>query len=153
MKLTAATSTLRSVSADAVVAFALEDPGIRAAHPAMERLIVWHATEEIEHKAVAFDVLRATHPSYALRMAGFLLATLSLFGWTLAGARMLIRQDRLPRRVLREQARELRRRDGGRMPRTLWAGVRRYLRPAFHPNQTDELPLAHARLEEVGVRG
>jgi predicted metal-dependent hydrolase len=134
-------------------ALSLEQDLIREAHPTMERLIVWHATEEIEHKAVAFDVLRATHPSYALRMLGFLLATLSLFGWSLSGTRMLIRQDRIPRPILREQARELRRRDGGRMPRMLWAGVRRYLRPSFHPNQTDELPLAHARLEEVGIGG
>ncbi len=132
-------------------AFALEDPVVRAAHPVMQRLIVWHATEEIEHKAVAFDVLRATHPSQALRLLGFLLATLSLFGWTLAGARMLIRQDGIPRRALREQGRELRRQDGGHLPRMLWAGIRRYLRPSFHPNQTDELPLAHARLAEVGI--
>jgi predicted metal-dependent hydrolase len=117
----------------------------------MQRLIVWHATEEIEHKAVAFDVLRAAHPGYALRMLGFLLATLALFGWSGAGARMLLRQDGIPGRVVRRQGRELRRRDGGRLPRMLRAGVRAYLRPAFHPNQTDELPLAHARLAEVGV--
>ena len=132
-------------------AYVLDDPLVRASHPTMERLIVWHATEEIEHKAVAFDVLQATHPGYALRMLGFLFATLSLFGWTIAGARMLMRQDRLPRPLRRAQARELRRLDGGRLPRRLGAGILRYLRPCFHPNQTDELARAHARLAEVGI--
>jgi hypothetical protein len=132
-------------------AYALDDALIREAHPVMRRLIVWHAAEEIEHKAVAYDVLRATHPGYALRLAGFLLATLALFGWTLSGARMLVRQDRVPPRELRRQHRELRRRDAGRLPRMLLAGVARYLRPGFHPNQSDELALAHARLAEVGV--
>jgi predicted metal-dependent hydrolase len=132
-------------------AFALGDPLVLSAHPVMRRLVVWHATEEIEHKAVAFDVLRATHPSYALRMLGFLLATLALFGWTLAGTRMLLRQEAIPARELRRQGRELRRRDGGRLPRMLWGGIRRYLRPGFHPNQSDELPLAYARMAEAGL--
>jgi predicted metal-dependent hydrolase len=132
-------------------AFALEDPLIRSAHPVMQRLVVWHATEEIEHKAVAFDVLRATHPGYPLRIAGFCLATLAFFGWTLAGTRMLLRQDGIARRALREQERALRRREGGRLLRILWAGIRAYLRPGFHPNETDELALAHARLAEVGI--
>jgi len=123
----------------------------RDAHPVMRRLIVWHAAEEIEHKAVAFDVLRAAHPGYALRSAGYLLATLALFGWALAGTRMLVRQDRPARGLLRRQRRELRRLDGGRLPRMLLAAGARYLRPAFHPNQSDELALAHARLAELGI--
>ena len=132
-------------------AYALDDPLLRGSHPVMERLVVWHATEEIEHKAVAFDVLRATHPGYALRMLGFLLATLALFGWSLAGARMLLRQDRLPRSLRRAQGRELRRIDAGRLSRALGAGIRRYLRPSFHPAETDELDRAHARLAELGI--
>jgi predicted metal-dependent hydrolase len=132
-------------------AFALEDELVRSAHPVMQRLIVWHATEEIEHKAVAFDVLRAAHPSYALRILGFLLATLSLFAWSGTGTRMLLRQDGIPRRVVRDEVRALRRQEGRRMGRMLRAGVLAYLRPSFHPNRTDELPLAHARLAEVGV--
>lgn len=133
-------------------AWALGDPLIlRDAHPVMRRLVVWHAAEEIEHKAVAFDVLRAAHPGQALRLAGFLLATLALFGWTLAGTRMLMRQERVGHAELWRQRRELRRRDAGRLPRMLLEGGKRYLRPGFHPNQSDELALAHARLAEVGV--
>ena len=133
-------------------ALALEDEALlEHAHPTMYKLIVWHATEEIEHKAVAFDVLQATHPSYLLRVAGFLLASLALFGWTLAGTRMLIRQDRVSRALLRENRAELRRLDGGRAPRRVWRGIREYLRRDFHPNQVDDLGLAHRRMLQIGL--
>lgn len=135
-------------------AFALQDALIDGAHPTMRKLILWHATEEIEHKAVAFDVLQATHPSHALRVAGFVIATLDLFGWSLLGTRMLIRQDlasgRLTRAALREMRRELaarRRHAGGSFGRR----VRDYLRRDFHPNQVDDLALAHRRLAELGL--
>lgn len=135
-------------------ALAFEDPLLDDAHPTMHKLIIWHATEEIEHKAVAFDVLRATHPSYLLRMAGFALATLSLLGWATAGTRMLVRADlragRLDRATLRAERRELRARQREFGPKFL-AQLRRYLRRDFHPNETDELPLAYQRLAEVGL--
>jgi predicted metal-dependent hydrolase len=135
-------------------ALALSDGFIDGAHPVMRNLIVWHATEEIEHKAVAYDVLQATHPSVALRWVGFGLATLSLFGWSLAGANMLIRQDlkaeRLTRGGLREarrSARHRQRRFGGSILRA----IRDYLRPDFHPNDVDDLDLAKRRLAELGL--
>jgi len=133
-------------------AMALEDELLlQEADPTMLRLIVWHATEEIEHKAVAFDVLQATHPSYLLRMAGFALATLALFGWSWAGTRMLLRQDGISRAEARAEEREIMRRTGARGPRRIRAGIRAYLRRDFHPNETDDLALAHRRLAEVGV--
>ena len=46
-----------------------------AAHPVMRQLLEWHALEELEHKAVAFDVLRAVNPSYALRITGMALGS------------------------------------------------------------------------------
>jgi predicted metal-dependent hydrolase len=131
---------------------AFEDALVDAAHPTMKRLMIWHATEEVEHKAVAFDVLQATHPSYLLRLVGFALATLSLFGWGIAGTLMLMRQDVAAGRVSRERQkqalrdlREFRRPD----MRRLRASVRRYLRRDFHPNQIDDLGLAHAKLAEL----
>lgn len=119
----------------------------------MERLIVWHATEELEHKAVAFDVLRASHPSYALRVFGFTLATFSLFAWTSAGLRMLLRQDGIDRAARRRFARELRQRDRGEMGRRMGRAIRAYLRRDFHPNQVDDLGPAHRRLAELGIEG
>ena len=57
-----------------------------AADPAMQQLLAWHAAEEIEHKAVAFDVLQQIDPSYALRIAGLVYATVMLGGFWLWGA-------------------------------------------------------------------
>lgn len=118
----------------------------------MRNLLVWHATEEIEHKAVAFDVLQATHPSYLLRVLGFLMATLTLFGWSIAGTRMLLRQDGITRQQARDFERRMVARDGGRARARLWAGAREYFRRDFHPaEQSDEITRAHQRLEEIGL--
>lgn len=130
----------------------IEDSELLAdAHPAMRKLIIWHATEEIEHKAVAFDVLQATHPSYLLRIAGYLIATICLFSWAILGTRMLIKQDGVSRRVAREHERRMMVRDGGAGRRRLKAMALAYFRPRFHPNDTNELALAHQRLNEIGM--
>lgn len=131
---------------------AIEDEELLAGmHPTMRKLIVWHATEEIEHKAVAFDVLKATHPSYLLRMLGFLIATLALFGWSLAGARMLTRQDGVPRHIVKEHRRRMFERNDRRAIKRLRAATLAYLRPGFHPNETDDLEAARRRLAQVGL--
>jgi len=139
-------------------ALALEDELLlREAHPTLRNLIVWHATEEIEHKAVAFDVYEDRYgrgpTGWLLRVVGYGVATALLFGWTLAGTRMLIAQDGLDRGTLRGARRELRQNEGGFAPGRLLRGALAYLRPGFHPNQTDELPLAHARLAQFGIGG
>ena len=110
------------------------------AAPAMRQLLAWHAAEEIEHRAVAFDVLQAIDPSYALRIAGLIYATMMLGGFWLWGAIMLLRQE--PEGVLGA------RRDLGRVPRrdpiirrVFLRGIRKYLARDFHPshNATDRL--------------
>ena len=56
-----------------------DDAVVRKAHPAYAQLWQWHALEETEHKAVAFDVWRAVFKpslrSYTARSSGLLLAT------------------------------------------------------------------------------
>lgn len=130
---------------------AIEDFVLLAdAHPTMRQLIVWQATEEVEHKAVAYDVLQATHPSYVLRVTGFLIATVSLFGWAIAGMRMLAKQDRISRKTFEAHRREALARNDNRGVTRIRAGIRAYLRRDFHPNDgPDRLPLARARLAEV----
>jgi predicted metal-dependent hydrolase len=135
-------------------ALVLSDGFIDGAHPVLRDLIIWHATEEVEHKAVAFDVLQATHPSLLLRWLGFAVATLCLFGWAAAGTRMLIRQDLSAGRLSREQLREMRGALRARRTRGaegIGAGIRAYLRGAFHPNDVDDLALARRRLRELGL--
>jgi len=97
-------------------------------------VLAWHAAEEIEHKAVAFDVLQAIDPSYALRIAGLAYATVTLGGFWLWGAIVLMRQDGLGIRRVRRQI--------GRVPaadrvvrRVFLRGIRQYLARDFHPSQ------------------
>src|SRR5436305_10902160 len=72
-------------------------------HPKMRELLSWHAAEEIEHKAVAFDVLRQIDPSYATRIAGLVYATVMLGGFWAWGAVMLMRQDKRGVRGMRRE--------------------------------------------------
>jgi uncharacterized protein len=60
----------------------------------MKHLLFWHAAEEIEHKAVAFDVLRYIDNDYLLRATGMIIATTLLFGFTVAGMGMFLYQDK-----------------------------------------------------------
>lgn len=103
------------------------------AAPEMRELLAWHAAEEIEHKAVAFDVLQTIDPSYRLRIAGLVAATAILGGFWFWAAVMLMRQEALsPVRAWRQL---------GRMPRrdpivrrVFVRGIRQYLARDFHPS-------------------
>ncbi len=135
---------------------ALEDELLlKRAHPTLRNLILWHATEEIEHKAVAFDVFIEAYGrgplGWLLRMVGYGAATVILFGWTIAGTRMLLRQDDLRRNDVDRARRELRTHHRWANLKATLRAAASYLRPGFHPNETDELGLAHARLAEFGI--
>lgn len=126
------------------------------AHPEMQRFLRWHASEEIEHKAVAYDVLQDVNPSYALRIRGLAMGTALLGGWWLIAAYMLLRQDGVSIVEARRQFVELREqqlRETGKahsVVRDVFAkGIRDYLRRDFHPNQNDNYHLAEAFLTDL----
>ena len=121
------------------------------AHPTMRKLILWHAIEEIEHKAVAFDVLRQAHPSYALRILGFAIAKLDVAGLDAARAAAAQSARRVGSREARRLGLLISRDNDFRMERALRAGIKAYLRRDFHPNDSDDLPLARARLIDIGL--
>ena len=141
---------------------ALESDDLKGAHPVMRQLLEWHALEELEHKAVAFDVLRAVNPSYALRVTGMLVGAVVLGGFWLQATRALLAQDGM---TLRDAARDVGmlrnegRRRGKRQSKPIFTGVFvkgivGYLRPGFHPNDRDHRSLVEAtlaRLTEEGV--
>ncbi len=62
--------------------------------PQMLELLHWHASEEIEHKAVCFDVLKEVDDSYLLRVSGMGLATVLLWGYLGIGQIYFISQDK-----------------------------------------------------------
>jgi predicted metal-dependent hydrolase len=120
------------------------------AHPAMRALLLWHSAEEIEHRSVAFDVLQQVNPSYALRVAGLVMATITLSGFWTVGAATIIRQDKQLgwKRALSEwrSIRQNRKREN-----VFARGIREYLRPDFHPSQSRIDDLAREYLASVGL--
>lgn len=109
------------------------------AHPVMADLYRWHAAEEIEHKAVAFDVLKIVDDSYALRMAGLAMGVSLLVPFWFSAAWMLMAQDlgEVPLRTMledRKRVSQMRVRER----RTLFAAVRDYMRRDFHPSDDDD---------------
>jgi predicted metal-dependent hydrolase len=112
-----------------------DHPHFQEIEPEMLALLRWHAAEEIEHKAVAFDVLRRVDPSYRLRMLGFLVATAGLVPiWTAVTASLLA-QDGLPAGRLLAELRELRRHR--LLPQVFARALREYVEHDFHPLSND----------------
>jgi uncharacterized protein len=119
--------------------------------PEMRRLLEWHAVEELEHKAVAFDILRTVAPGYALRTLGLALAALSLGYFWATTARALLANDGLG--VL-DVVRDVRSAEAPLVDtRAMLAGLRDYLRPDFHPNDVDHGPLIAATLARLDAEG
>jgi predicted metal-dependent hydrolase len=128
---------------------ALGDHLLDGAHPTMQALLKWHACEEIEHKAVAFDVLQRVNPSYRLRMTGMALATVTLGAFWIIALRMFLRQDGLTKQEVRRQMRGLHREDPI-LKNVFWRGIREYARRDFHPWDNDNSKLAKDYLASIG---
>lgn len=142
LAITAAAEHYTAIMAEGALRLRLLD----LAHPALRDLLMWHAAEEIEHKSVAFDVLKRVNPSYGLRMAGLTVATVTLGGFWVAATTMLMAQDDALRL---ESIRELKRaREKHGIARrsilgdVFWEGIKAYIRPDFHPTQMDNAQLA-----------
>jgi hypothetical protein len=121
---------------------------VREAEPTMAEMWEWHAAEEIEHKALAFELLKRTSRSYLLRMVGALLGALVVAGFIGAGMVLLLRQEGLLwRKETRTDLKTLLF-GPGRMAARLVSLFLEYFRPRFHPNQHDIYALA----EEVFQR-
>jgi predicted metal-dependent hydrolase len=67
---------------------------VQQMHPEMRRLFEWHAAEEIEHKAVAYDQLLAIDDSYALRTGVMNVAVVGFYMVTLLNTLYFMAQDK-----------------------------------------------------------
>lgn len=124
---------------------------MEGADPQMAALWRWHAAEENEHKAVAFDVFQNVSGSYVRR--AFAMFTTTIVFWVL----VLLQQIALMRK------------DGiAASPREWWALFRylfldpggmagllvpylRYYKPSFHPNDHDTKSLVDSWRQTASV--
>ena len=120
------------------------------ADPTMLDLLRWHGAEEVEHRALVFDVFQDLSGSYLLRSAGMLFVAPSLLAWWLRGVRYLMAHDptvdhKPTWRDWLRAAREY------RVPGP-WMLIAttplRYLRPSHHPLREAPTDLALKYLEQ-----
>ncbi|CAD5108665.1 metal-dependent hydrolase [Zestomonas carbonaria] len=140
LQLAATTSVehLTAIMADAV----LKNPRwLDGADPAMARLWRWHALEETEHKAVAFDVYQTVCGSPWLRRRAMLQSTFFFTRDTFKGLVHMLKRDGLlwNWRVWRDGLRWMWGKDG--IFRELVKVYLDFYRRDFHPWQHDNLYL------------
>jgi predicted metal-dependent hydrolase len=130
----------------------LEEPGVlERAHPVMAGLWRWHAAEENEHKAVAFDVYCAAGGTYLERALVMIEVTLMFWVHVFEHQVRMMRTDGtlwVPR-------------EWGALlhflfvePGAMWRVIRRYChyyRPGFHPNDIDSRTVVDAWRRQYDV--
>lgn len=121
---------------------------------AVRDLFVWHALEESEHKAVAFDVYKAVGGGERLRVwtmnffrFGFVIGMGLAVVISLLGDRSTYRWVNLRRSWRRFKTSPI-------VDPALWAQLKDYNRPDFHPDDSDTTELVEAwRAELFGEHG
>ena len=123
--------------------------------PEVQNLLLWHALEESEHKAVAFDVYRATGGGEGLRRFTMIMTNVLFVLFTIGTSVVSLAKDPTVRRDPRGLVRSLRRlRTSPFLTREVARRIRAYNRPGFHPDDIDaEELVAHWRAELFGADG
>lgn len=129
----------------------LRDPRLfQGAHPTMRDLWLWHATEENEHKSVAFDVYQAVGGNNPERL--FIMIVTSLIFWTLVWTQqaemMAADGNALSAKEWRSLFRYLFKDPGGMQE--LIAMTADYFRLDFHPRDTGGEQHVQAWLRQRG---
>lgn len=119
----------------------------------MADLFLWHATEEVEHKSVAYDVLQHLRPGYLMRVTGFIISTFIFFFLNFVTLVFLVGQMRVQEflhpRFYAEILLFLVWWPGA-LWKTLWAMIE-YCLPGFHPddhNDDEVLAYGLAKMQE-----
>jgi predicted metal-dependent hydrolase len=113
------------------------NPMIGNAEPPMRELWDWHAAEEMEHKAVAFDVYRAVGGTEKMRKRTMRAATIFLLLDVMMGVLHMLRRDRKlwSFSLWRDGWKFLFAKDG--ILRRVWPAYKEYYQDGFHPWQRD----------------
>jgi uncharacterized protein len=151
----AATAALEHFTATlAELVLSSEETRALFGHDEVRNLFLWHALEESEHKAVAFDVYRAVGGSERVRV---MTMNLMRYGFVAGMAvqvflSLLGDRDTYQPGTLRRSWRTFRRSPLAR--RDLWEQLRDYNRPDFHPDDRDAAELIERwRAELFGSHG
>ena len=151
----AATAALEHFTAT-LAELVLTNEDVRAAfgHDEVRNLFLWHALEESEHKAVAFDVYKAVGGTERLRVMtmnflryGFVL------GMTIQVViGLLFDRETYRRGKLRKSWRQFRK--SPVVSKAVWNQLKDYNRPDFHPDDRDTTALVEQWQEELfGANG
>ncbi|MFG2384633.1 metal-dependent hydrolase [Streptomyces avermitilis] len=118
-------------------------------------LLRWHGAEEVEHRAVAFDMYQHCAgrrlPRYARRVAGMAVtAPVLLYLWAWGAAHLLRHDPQLAGRQRYSLAAHNRAVRRGLLPgwKELGTAIPRYLRRSYHPSQEGSLRRAVAYLAQ-----
>src|SRR5262249_54485147 len=116
---------------------------------AVKHLFMWHALEESEHKAVAFDVYKAVGGTERMRVftmnaitVGFIAGMVVQVIISLLGDRDTYRPRKLVASLRRFRRPPL-------MSKELWRQLRGYNRSDFHPDDRDTTALVEQWREEL----
>ena len=118
----------------------LSDPAVEgmALAPEIRAIFTWHAIEEFEHKAVAFDVYQLVSGNHALRSITMRLTTVGFLIAVAVGTVQSLLSDpdaRHPRALLASLRAS---RSSPFVSRALWSRIRDYHRRDFHPDDHDD---------------
>lgn len=126
----------------ALAEFLLTNPQVfENVHPTIRNMLIWHAVEEIEHKAVAFDVYRQQVNNEALRKRVMVISIVHLFG------RIAVYQYRLLKAVKHfpswQEWKEATRFFWGKrgILRANLGSMKQFFRTGFHPWDIDQREL------------
>ncbi|WP_460363155.1 metal-dependent hydrolase [Actinocorallia lasiicapitis] len=134
----------------------LTDPKARAllGETRVRDILLWHALEESEHKAVAFDVYRAVGGTEGMRRRTMVEMSFGLLALIVIGTFLSLLTDRAaynPFRLFRSLAAL---RHSPFITRDVTRRLRAYNRPGFHPDDFDATDLlTHWRAELFGPSG
>lgn len=111
----------------------------------------WHAAEEIEHKSVAFNMLKAIDDNYLLRAMGMVLGSSILSLYTVIGTVWFMAGDKeLTLARLAKDLLALPHISGDLLPALIRHNAE-YFTPGFDPDHKDNYHLAENKLKELGM--
>jgi hypothetical protein len=137
--------------------FACDRPDlVFASAPLFQKIFLYHTMEELEHKSVCYDLYQKYHGGYLRRMLG--MGFISYYIWmnVLRRHRYLLRHDGMWDRPHRREFWVFYLGKKGLM-RALLPRILEYMRPSFHPWQSDERTLFEDKFgtlsTELGIPG